>query len=212
MLNLCFSRASCFLGTLLVTSVAGCGKPPATPLRPGDPSQSNPVDSSRTLLGLGGHRFDLWPSDDESAATVILFTRSDCPISNRYAPTVKKLYESYEPRDVRFYLVYVDPQEKPEDIRRHFQEFGYPCPAVRDPAHVLVAATGATITPEAVVFDSQREIVYRGRIDDLYADFGQSRGEATTHELADAIEATLAGQRVPQPVTEAVGCPIADLQ
>jgi hypothetical protein len=108
--------------------------------------------------------------------------------------------------------VYVDPKEEPESIRRHLDEFEYPCPALRDPTHALAAATGATVTPEAVVWNSQRDIVYRGRIDDLYAAYGESRDKASTHDLGDAIEATLSGQRVRQSMTKAVGCPIGDLQ
>ena len=77
--------------------------------------------------------------------------------------------------------------------------------------HTLVKMTGATVTPEAVVFDSRRKIAYRGRIDDLYISFGQARDAATTHELADALEAVLAGKTVAEPATKAVGCYIGDL-
>jgi hypothetical protein len=31
---------------------------------------------------------------------------------------------------------------------------------------------------------------------------------ARTHELADAVEALLAGKQVPMPVTEAIGCTV----
>ena len=62
------------------------------------------------------------------------------------------------------------------------------------------------------MFDGNRRMTYRGRIDDLYVDFGKSRPEATTHELADALSATLAGEDVVEPVTEAVGCYIGDLR
>lgn len=125
---------------------------------------------------------------------------------------VQELYDKYQPRGLRFFLIYVDPKEDAEHIRQHLKEFGYPCEALRDPAHVLVSATGATVTPEAVVFNAQHEQVYQGRIDDWYATFGQSRDEATTHELADAIEATLANSPVDQRVTKAIGCAIGDLR
>lgn len=150
---------------------------------------------------------------DEGPARVrvVVFTRSDCPISNRYAPTVRRLYERFHARGVEFALVYVDPAESPETIRRHVAEYGYPCRALRDPRHELVRLTGAQVTPEAVVFAANGHQVYRGRIDDLFLDFGKSRTEPTTHELADAIEAALAGRPVAQPETKAVGCYIADL-
>jgi AhpC/TSA family len=200
------------LVVLFVAVLVGCGPPPATPPPGHGLSQSISPGSLGGLLDENGQHFELWPDSDVSTITAIVFTRSDCPISNRYAPTVKKLYQEYQPRGVKFYLVYVDPREGPEQIRQHLEEFDYPCPGLHDPAHELVAATGVTVTPEAVVFDAHRKIVYRGRIDDLYADFGQSRDEATTHDLADAIEAALSGAPVPNPVTEAVGCSISDLK
>ena len=109
-------------------------------------------------------------------------------------------------------LIYVDPRETPEAIRTHLKEYEYPCEAFLDPEHQLVAATRATVTPEAVVFDAQRKRVYRGRIDDLFVDFGKSRSEASTHDLEDAILATLDGRPVAEPETKAVGCIIADLK
>ena len=81
--------------------------------------------------------------------------------------------------------------------------------ALRDPKHALVAAVGATITPEAVVW-AQSRVQYRGRIDDRYVDLGVERPAATTHDLADALTAVVAGRPVPNPETQAVGCYIAD--
>jgi AhpC/TSA family len=163
------------------------------------------------LLDVDGLPRGLWPND-QSSVTVAVFTRSDCPISNRYAPDIRQLYERFHPRGVEFYLVYVDPRETPAAIRDHLKEYEYPCPALRDPEHRLVATTGATVTPEAVVFDAGRQLSYRGRIDDVNIALGSSRATATKHDLADAIEATLAGKPVAEPVTEAVGCIIADLK
>lgn len=159
-----------------------------------------------------GNPFDLWQHVEKSPATVLLFTRTDCPISNRYAPTVSALYNTYQPRGVDFFLFYINPQENPTTIRQHLRDFQYPCRGIHDPRHALVKLTGATVTPEAIVFDSQRNIVYRGRIDDLYVKFGQARDTATTHELADALDAVLAGKPVAEPVTKAVGCYIGDLE
>jgi peroxiredoxin len=163
------------------------------------------------LTDLDGQPRTLWASAGD-AATVVIFTRTDCPISNRYAPDIRALYERFHSHSVAFYLVYVDPRQSPDEIRAHLAEYEYPCPALRDPEHRLVAATGATVTPEAVVFDAEHRKTYRGRIDDLNAELGLSRSAANTHDLADAIAATLAGKVVAEPVTEAVGCTIADLK
>jgi hypothetical protein len=68
------------------------------------------------------------------------------------------------------------------------------------------------VTPEAVVFDRAWNITYRGRINDLYADFGKSRATPSKHDLQEAIEATLVGRPVAEPTTKAIGCYIEDLK
>jgi Redoxin len=168
--------------------------------------------SDTHLVAGDGTRFELWQGSETRAATVLLFVRTDCPISNRYAPTIRSLHSTYQSRGVDFFLVYVDPKEISRTIEEHLARFEIPCRGVLDPLHELVKKTEVTVTPEAVVFDSLRNIVYRGRIDDLYVAFGQARPEPTTHELADALDAVLAGEPVAEPATTAIGCYIGDLE
>jgi thiol-disulfide isomerase/thioredoxin len=142
---------------------------------------------------------------------VLLFVRTDCPISNRYAPTIQKLSAQHR-KDATFFLVYPDKKESPDAIRKHDRDFGYTFAALRDPQHILVKQSEAQITPEAAVFDPSRRLVYHGRIDNLYEDFGHARKTATSHELADAIEAAIAGKPLTGNATPAVGCYISDLE
>lgn len=167
------------------------------------------------LPGLEGS--SVRPLAGEAAATVLLFTLTDCPIANRYAPRVRELVDAYEPRGVRFWLVYPDGTETDEEVRRHLEEYGYAdahaagaLGVARDPGHALVALSGATVTPEAAVYGASGELLYRGRIDDRYADFGKTRPRAEEHDLARALDEVLAGRPVSVPRTEAVGCYIPD--
>ena len=169
------------------------------------------LDAGLSLLDLDGKPVNPLENDGEEAI-VFLFTRSDCPISNRYAPEVGRLVERFRPRGINFYLVYVDPNETSDGIRTHMQEFNYSCRALRDPEHSLVQLSGAQITPEAAVFSSDRKLVYRGRINDQYVDFGKSRREPSANDLADALDAMLAGKPIKNAQTQAVGCYISDLQ
>ena len=142
---------------------------------------------------------------------VLIFVRTDCPISNRYAPSIQQLSAKYA-ENAEFFLVYPSKKETADSIRKHEQEFGYKLSALRDPQHILVKQSMAQITPEAAVFVADRQLVYHGRIDNLYEDFGHSRKSATTHELADAIEAAIAGKVLSSSTTPAVGCYISDLE
>ena len=146
------------------------------------------------------------------AMTVLIFVSIDCPVSNRYAPEIKRLHDEFTPLGVRFRLVYPNPLDGEAAVSRHLQDFGYPPIAERDRDHTLVKMTGATITPEAVVFDARQRVVYRGRIDDRFVELGRERPAATTPDLKNALVAVLAGKAVNPSRTQAVGCFIADMK
>jgi hypothetical protein len=165
----------------------------------------------RVLAVEGGQRVDPLVAPAGVKAIVFLFTSTDCPIANRYAPEVHRLAATYGPKGVAFRLVYPNPAETPKAIREHMAAFSYTgaAQAFRDPKLALVKFVGATITPEAAVVVAGK-VVYRGRIDDRYVDLGLERPAATTHDLGDALEAVIAGKPVAHPTTQAVGCYIAD--
>lgn len=154
------------------------------------------------------------PLQDEGArAIVLVFVKTDCPISNRYAPEIRRLHEKYAARGVVFWLVYSDPDESAKEIRDHVRDYDYDMGVLLDPRHALVERTGVRVTPEAAVFAPRRSgaaLRYRGRIDDRYVDFGRMRSAATVNDLDRALEAILEGRRVPRKRTEAVGCFIGD--
>lgn len=162
------------------------------------------------LKDLDGRTVAPFLAAENSAAIVFLFASVDCPVSNRYAPDVQRLYAQFAPQNVSFWLVYPNPYDSPAAIREHLKAFGYPVHALLDPNHELVKMTHATITPEAAVFDQSRTLAYYGRIDDKFVSLGVERPKATTHDLLDALQAVLAGRTPAVRSAPAVGCYIAD--
>lgn len=170
-------------------------------------SLSAPQVQATDLAGNTVNPFQL----SKQKVVVFIFVRTDCPIANRYAPTIEQLSKIYAQK-AAFWLVYPDRKESAEAIRKHDEEFGYKIPVLRDSQLSLVRLSHAQITPEVAVFDSNRQLLYHGRIDNLYEDFAHSRKAATTHEMKDAIEAAIQGKPLPQASTPAVGCYISDLE
>ena len=178
----------------------------------GPPTRATP--ERLALIDLDGrHAF---PLDTRGVpVTVFVFTRTDCPISNRYAPELRRLHERFARAGVAFWLVYVDPAERVEEIRRHVEGYGYPFGALRDPQHSLVARTQARVTPEAAVFGAESSgprLVYTGRIDDTYVSFGRKRAAPTNRDLERVLEALLAGEVVASRTTPGIGCSIPPLR
>jgi hypothetical protein len=170
-----------------------------------DVSTTRPT--SPTLTDLEGiPRQPLCPAKDRAA--VLIFIRTDCPVSNTYAPEINRLVKEYRPKKIGFYVIYTIKDLSESDALRHVKLYGYSCPALIDLRHELVDAVGATVTPEAAVVGGDGKLLYRGRIDDLFVGLGRQRYEATTHELRDALDALLAGRQPDLKFTRAVGCAI----
>jgi hypothetical protein len=173
--------------------------------------QHSAVASTRLVRDLDEHSLQQL-CDAKSKAVVFIFTRTECPIANRYAPEIRRLYEKFAPQGISFQLVYPETSDSAEAIREHLSAYEYPCDAWRDPAHVGVRRFGAKVTPEVAVFACRRRhLVYQGRIDDLYVDFGQARRAPTTHDLEDVLDAVLAARPIRLTTTAAVGCLISEL-
>ena len=173
-------------------------------------SVPQPGSNDFTALTLTGQPFDPLTAKTNDVV-VLIFVGIDCPISNRYAPEVRKLCERFASQEVSFWLVQPDPDVTAKEVRKHLKEFNYPCEALRDPKHHLVKKAQATKVPECAVFNRAGELIYHGRINNRYADFGRARPQATEHELRDSIEAALTGRKPPKASVPAVGCHIPDL-
>jgi hypothetical protein len=152
------------------------------------------------------------PFHSTARARVFLFVRSDCPLTNRYAPELQRIATEFGGRDVQFWLVYPDPAETASGIENHIAQYRFPGRPLRDPRHQIVKRAQATIAPEAAVFDGAGRLAYVGRIDDRYVEFGKERPAARTHDLEEAIAAVLAGKPAPEPRTRAIGCFLADVK
>lgn len=138
---------------------------------------------------------------------MLVFVAPTCPISNRYAPELRRLHDRFAPRGVRVFLVYptADP---PDAVREHARAFSLPGTPLRDPRRSLAARAGVRVTPEIALYLSDGTLAYRGRIDDRVEALGAVRQAATTHELEDALAAVVEGRSVAVSRTVAVGCAI----
>src|SRR5262245_27493494 len=152
------------------------------------------------------------PLDTKGArAVVFFFVVADCPVANYYTSEINAIIKDHAGKPVRFFVVHVDPDLTPAAARAHAKEYGITCPVLIDAKHDLVKATGATITPEAVILTPGGKIAYRGRIDDRYVELGKRRIAPTRRDVRDALAALLAGRPVKEPRNRAIGCPVPDL-
>lgn len=167
------------------------------------------LSAQESAFDLDGHAIDPLRRNN-GKVTVLIFVRRDCPVSARYAPIIQRIARQNS-KVASFWLVDPDKSDTAPQIRKYLADYGYRLPALRDPSHSLVRLGRVQITPEVAVFNRDRQLLYEGRIDNWYLDLSRSRPAPTTHELEDALHATLAGKAVASHEVRGVGCYISDL-
>src|SRR4029077_7868371 len=77
------------------------------------------------VQALSGSPLDALQAPAGEKAIVLIFTSTDCPISNRYAPELRRIAEAFRSKGVAFRLVYPSPAEDARSIREHMTAYSY---------------------------------------------------------------------------------------
>jgi peroxiredoxin len=160
------------------------------------------------LKGTDGAKHSLAGFVKEAKATVVVFTCNTCPFSQAYEPVLLEMAAAYTGKPVAIVLinsnaVEVQPGDSFDAMVQRAKDKKYPFPYLYDESQAVATAYGAQRTPHAFVLDSSGVCRYRGRIDD-----SAKRDEVKAHDLANAIDALLAGEEVSVSATKAFGCTI----
>jgi peroxiredoxin len=160
------------------------------------------------LMGVDDQIHRLWDYDAASFL-VIAFVCNHCPYVIGNQDREKAFVEKYKQQG----LVYVainsnDPALVPEDDFAHMKErakaLGFTWDYLFDEKQEVAKAYGAIKTPQFFLFDGDKKLRYVGRMDDSPRD----ASKATTHELADAVQALLDDEEVKVKTTEPIGCTV----
>lgn len=148
----------------------------------------------RSASELGSHQ-----------ATVCVFVTSDCPLVQRVMPKVVELEKRYRDAGVQFVAINVGAADTLKDMAAQAIAYEAPFAFVKDEDLACATRLGVERTPEAVVFDHEWRLVYRGRIDDQDR-LGGTKPQPSRHDLSVAIDEVLAGKPVSVATTPVDGC------
>lgn len=145
----------------------------------------------------------------EAPALLVVFTCNHCPYAQAVEERLIQLGRDFGPRGLAVVLINSnDAQAYPEDsfekMKGRARQKQYPFPYCHDASQAVARAYQAACTPDPYLFDSERRLVYRGRIDDNWKEPDQ----VTRRELREAIQALLEGQPVPGEQRASMGCNI----
>ena len=150
-------------------------------------------------------------SDFEAApALVVIFMCNHCPFVKHVAPGLADLAREYRdkgvavvgvnPNDVANY-----PDDSPQKMAEASKEYGYPFAYLLDESQEVAKAYRAACTPDFFVFDGDRQLVYRGQMDDSRPSLDLP---VTGADLRAALDAVLDGRSVTAEQKPSVGCNI----
>jgi peroxiredoxin len=143
------------------------------------------------------------------AGTLVIFTCNHCPFARGWERRIADLGNSYAKKGVGVILVNAnDPAKYPEDgfaeMQARAKSLDLQVPYVVDETSNLARAFGASVTPEAFLFDKGGKLAYHGTIDDNHKDPDQ----VGKRYLKDALDAVVAGKPPALAETKGIGCGI----
>lgn len=136
---------------------------------------------------------------------VVAFMCNKCPCVKGYELRFNRFAEHYAKQGVRFvgFNSTIGPVENLPTMKQRASAGKYKFEYLRDANQEVGRAFGATSTPHVFVIDSNRRIVYSGSFDD-----NRSESLVKHHYVVDAVNALLAGQKIPVERTRQFGCAI----
>ncbi|MCL5028698.1 MAG: thioredoxin family protein [Bacteroidetes bacterium] len=142
-------------------------------------------------------------------ALVVIFSCNHCPYVQAYEDRIISLQKKYFEKSLQIIAINSNDDSQYEEdsfegMIDRAKEKEYNFPYLRDDDQSIANAFGATHTPEIFLFDSERILVYHGKIDDNWLE----ENKVKKQYLKNAIEETLAGKEISIPETYSLGCTI----
>lgn len=179
------------------------------------PLEIGAVAPDFNLPGTDGKYYSL-ADFKEAKALAIVFTCNHCPTAQAYEGRLKAVATDYKDKGLAVVAIspnsplgllyeelgYTDLNDDFDEmiIRAEDQQFNFPYLYDGDSEEASLKY-GPVATPHVYLFDAERKLAYRGRLDGV-----EKPGAANAEDFRAAIDAVLAGEPVANPLTKTFGC------
>jgi len=177
------------------------------------------IDDNSTTLALGANmpHFILPDTNGQmvnsetidSDVLVVIFTCNHCPYAQAYEDRFVAMANTFKNDSVQLVLISSnDATDYPEDsfeaMQQKAQQQGYTFPYCYDESQEVAHSFGALCTPHCFVFNQQRALAYKGRVDDNWRDTNAVEDASLQNAITDIV----AGNTPTNPEVNAIGCSI----
>ena len=175
-------------------------------------SKMLPLGTSAPRFNLPDTMGDMVSIDDfkDAQALLVVFMCNHCPFVRHVLDGLVALAQEYQqqgvavvginPNDVDNY-----PEDSPEMMKKLAKNAHITFPYLYDQTQEVAGAYKAACTPDFFLFDRNRQLVYRGQIDDSRP---ANDLPVTGDDLRAAIDSVLAGKKVSTNQKPSMGCSI----
>lgn len=174
------------------------------------------TESTMVSLGSKAPYFSLPDTDGNNLSIenfskeilVVIFTCNHCPYAKAVEDRLIKLANKYNSK-VDFVLISSNdaenyPEDSPEKMAELAESKSYPFPYLFDETQEIAKAYSAVCTPDIFLYNNDRELEYRGRLDDNW----KEPEKVSREELKMAIEIVLKGEEIDFTQIPSMGCNI----
>jgi peroxiredoxin len=146
----------------------------------------------------------------DKTGLLVMFICNHCPYVKHVRSELAAIGKDYADSGIGIVAICsndpeISPGDAPDLMKLEAETHGYVFPYLFDESQEIAAAYTAMCTPDFFLFDSDRKLVYRGRMDESRPDSGIP---VTGRELRSAMDAVLAGNPVSDEQHASMGCSI----
>ncbi len=158
---------------------------------------------------ISGKVFTLKDFADKKLLLVMFICRH-CPYVQHIKKELANLGREYPPKNVAMVAISSNDAENyaedaPTGLREMARESNFSFPFLYDEDQSVAKAYSAACTPDFFLFDQNRQLIYRGQLDDSRPGNGKP---VTGADLRMALDAALAGQPIDPHQKPSAGCNI----
>jgi thiol-disulfide isomerase/thioredoxin len=175
-----------------------------------------------TMLSLGTKAPDFVLTDVVSGKTISLNTFADkkallvmficrhCPFVKHVQQHLAQIGQDYADQSLGIVAISANdvanyPDDSPDNLKLMAKELRFNFPLCYDESQETAKTYTAACTPDFFLFDDNRQLVYRGQLDDSRP---SNDVPVTGKDLRSAIDAVLAGQEINPDQKPSIGCNI----
>ena len=141
--------------------------------------------------------------------TIIMFICNHCPFVIHVLDEIVSITKKYE-KEISFIAISSNdivnyPEDSPELMKKLAEEKKFNFPYLFDETQEVAKKYDAACTPDFFIYNSDKQLVYRGQLDDSRPG---NDVPVTGHDLRKAIDSLIKGEEIDKNQKPSIGCNI----